>query len=316
MVLLAGLSLAGPGPSRKQVEAMTLIDTLLRGELNANQASNRLSPMGEDAFICRSLAARLRQFGAGQAWYRPAIVVMASVAVHDEEVEHFLKGAVADDDITVRLAAIRGLGRAKSTGAVPLLEGLVGDRLVGLRRESAKALGVIGQPRSAAPLLTQAKVEADPEARAFQLQALGKVGDKRLFGELEKFLTNGSESTRLAAGQALCALADPKGFAFAKGLFASKDAFERTQGVRLFEGTPAKLSAAHLEPLLADADPSVRATAARVLYQGGQKDKLAWLVVESTKASADRRPPYERELETLGLRDDERAAILTKAGLK
>ncbi len=315
VVMLALGSLAG-GPSRRQQEATRLLDALASGELNANQASNRLSVMGEDAFICSALVARLRRFTAAPSWYRPAIVVLGAVAVPNPDVEQVLSAAFNDEDITVRMAAIRGVARAKGTRAAPQLEALIGDRLLGVRREAAKALGVLGQSRSAAPLLAQARVEADPETRAFQLQALGHLGDKKVVPELEKFLAQSSESTRLAAGQSLCALGSPKGFAFAKALFASKDAFERTQGVRLFEGTPAKVSAPHLEPLLADADASVRATAARVLYQGGQKDKLSWLVLESTKANADQRTPYERELETLGLRDDERAAILAKAGLK
>jgi hypothetical protein len=71
-----------------------------------------------------------------------------------------------------------------------------------------------------------------------------------------------------------------------------------------------------LEPLLKDDDRALQAAAARILYQGGDLPKLDWLVLRSFQSLGDDRLAYEKELESLRLPDDERRAILRRAGIK
>ncbi|HZI03703.1 MAG TPA: HEAT repeat domain-containing protein, partial [Archangium sp.] len=68
-------------------------------------------------------------------------------------------------------------------------------------------------------------------------------------------------------------------------------------------------------PLLEDKDRPVAASAARILYQGGDKTMMSWLVLASWKAQGEEKLAYEKELETLHLADDERKALLRKAGV-
>ncbi len=65
----------------------------------------------------------------------------------------------------------------------------------------------------------------------------------------------------------------------------------RRQGLALYEGVSAKKAEPSLRPLLEDKDRSVAASAARILYQGGDKKMLEWLVVASwnSKSAVEKR---------------------------
>jgi HEAT repeat protein len=164
-------------------------------------------------------------------------------------------------------------------------------------------------------LLATARLEPDPQTRVMMLEAVGASGDKRQAPALEAFLEDSSESTRFAAARGLCLLGAPAGFAFARKLLASEDKHVRRQGLALFEGLSAKQAAPMLRPLLEDKDRTLAAGAARILYQGGDKTMLSWLVLASWNAQGEQKLTYEKELETLQLADDERKALLRKAGV-
>ena len=98
-------------------------------------------------------------------------------------------------------------------------------------------------------------------------------------------------------------------------LLASEDKLVRRQGLALYEGVAVKQSAPALRPLLEDEDRTLAASAARVLYQGGDKTMMSWLVLASWNAQGEEKLVYEKELEALHLADDERKALLRKAGV-
>jgi HEAT repeat protein len=187
---------------------------------------------------------------------------------------------------------------------------------LGVRREAARALGALHATKAGPALMKAAQAEGEPEVREAMLVAAGQAGDKRQTAALERFLDDSSESARFAAAQGLCALGSTRGFEFAKKRIASADRYERMRGVLLFEGARAKDAAAVLEPLLDDKDLAVGAAAARVLYQGGDEKKLDWLVLHSFQSNGENKLVYEKELEALRLADDQRRAILAKAGIK
>jgi HEAT repeat protein len=161
-----------------------------------------------------------------------------------------------------------------------------------------------------------AAAEGEPEVREAMLIAAGQTADKRQIAALERFLDDSSESARFAAAQGLCALGARAGFDFAKKRLASDDRYERRRGLALFEGSHAKDAAAVLEPLLEDKDRTLAAAAARILFEGGDASRLDWLVLKSFQANGEEKLPYERELEALRLTDDQRRAILGKAGIR
>jgi HEAT repeat protein len=210
--------------------------------------------------------------------------------------------------------AAQGLGKLRSRSVqvlVPLLE----DKSLGVRKEAARALGASRNPAMGKLLVSAAKRETELEVRAEMLAAAGEAGDAKQAPVLKEFLTSDSEITRFAAAKGLCRLGAQDGFAFADKLLASEDRFVRRQGLALYEGVPAKKASPTLTPLLKDADKSLAAGAARILYQGGDKKMLDWLVLASFQAQGEEKLAYEKELETLQLADDQRKAILRRAGM-
>jgi hypothetical protein len=91
---------------------------------------------------------------------------------------------------------------------------------------------------------------------------------------------------------------------------------ERRQVLQLLEGVPRKQGEPLLRPLLAEADLALAAGAARLLAQAGDASMRGWLVLASHRAGPELRAPFERELEALGVGDEERRAVLTRAGLR
>ena len=295
-------------------EALRALDGFLSGTMPLNAAINRVQFLGEEFRVSSELVMAARRSTGKQL--EQILEFLAALGVRNEDVERvFLNAMKSDENGEVMLGA-RGLGRIKSDKAVPALIEMLSSPVMGPRREAARALGEIRKPAAAAPLLKAAKAEKDFDLRLMMIVSAGKSGDKKQIPAFEALLTDDSESTRLAAGQALCAVGAPKCTQFANKLIASKDKNERFQGVMVFEGSSAKFSSPTLKPLLADADDKLRARACRILVQGGDKTGLEWLVLESTKAKGEARLIYEDELEKLRITDEQRQAILKKAGLQ
>lgn len=300
----------------KLAETREALAALEAGSLSPTQVANRISFAGTEAVATDAIAFALRRLvdtKVRNAFFE----VLAQIATpHPELLALATTAARTTDDLSYRMNGLRILGRLKQPAALPVLTPLLTEKTLGVRREAAKALIAIKSAKAARELLVAAKTEDDPETRALMIIGVGKLGDPKQAKGLESMLESSSESTRLAATQALCLLGNKKGVDAAKVLFASKDKYERLQGAMLFDGAPAKLAAPMLTPLLGDPEVSVRARAARLLAQGGDGRMVEWLVLESFKAPVDARLIYETELELLRLPDEQRALILKKAGLK
>ena len=134
-------------------------------------------------------------------------------------------------------------------------------------------------------------------------------------GQIVWFPNNVKGGARQAAAQGLVLLGSPRGFAYAKAKLASSDRYERMAALALFDGVGAKAAAPLVAPLLDDEDRRLAAQAARVLYDGGDRSKLEWLVLQSYQANGEERLPYEEVLERLRLTDEQRAAILRQKGI-
>jgi HEAT repeat protein len=294
----------------RRAEARAEVHKVLGGG-NPQAALSRLVFLGEQRFAARELVRAWDQVLAEDR-RRNVAQVVASLAV--PAAEPFLVELTSSPDAVLRMHGAFGLWRISSRQHA-VLEPLLKDPSWPVRREAARALGQAGLRRSAGPLLAAAKAEGEPEARSAMLLSLGRCGDRKTEAALNAFLEHSSESARFAAAQGLIHLGGKKGFEFAGKLLDSEDRFVRRQGVALFEGVGAKQARPHLEPMLDDADKRVAAAAARMLYQGGDTERLSWLVVAAWTAAAQDKPHYEAELETLMLTDDQRRELLRKAGL-
>jgi HEAT repeat protein len=311
VVLWAGLSFAG---RNTRAEADQVIEQALSGAMNPAQAVTRLGFLGQERWAASEFAAAARRAEGRQLVV--IVELLAQLGVPDEHAVPVLLAQLGSPDIALRLPAIRGLGRMRLTAAAPKLEPLLSDKVLGVRRESARALGAMAARHAGPALMKAAQAEDDLETRALMLVAVGRVGDQAQARGLITQLEGSSELTRTAAAQALCLLNHPRGLDYARKQLQAPDAYARLAAVQLFEGAPAKAAAPVLQRALDDVDPKVRATAGRVLAQGGDASKVTWLVLESMKATGDARLAFETELEPLHLSDEERAAILKKAGLK
>jgi HEAT repeat protein len=303
------------GPQEKSQEVAATIARMLSGEMSQNAATNRLTYLGAGGWAVDYMAELLkREFNPKRRLL--LVEAVAAIAVASPAAESVLGQATTEEDISLRLAGVRGLARLKSARATPTLLNLLKDPMVGVRREAARSIGQVGLPSAGVPLMRAAAKEEDLEARALMLVAVGRVGAKTQRLALEKVLDSKSEVERTAAGQALCLLGAPRGVAFAKSLLTSPESAARLQGVLLFEGASAKQARRMLEPMLADTSVKVRANAARVMAAGGDWVMADWLVVESFKAQGDDRVLFENEIEKLRLTDEQRQSALRKAGIK
>jgi HEAT repeat protein len=296
------------GERRQETEAV--ISGLTRGSA-VPAAISRLRFLGEEAYAAEEISGALRR-ESNERIRRNLAAVLAGL--ESRAAEPALGRLTIDADSAVRMYAAQGLARLGSRNTrvlLPLLE----DKSSGVRREAAKALGASRSPKVGRVLVKAAKAEKDLEVRAAMLAAVGESGDAKQAAALKGFLSSDSESTRFAAARGLCLLGSPDGFAFAGKLLGAQDRFVRRQGLALYEGVSAKKASPALKPLLEDDDRTLAAGAARILYQGGDASMLDWLVLASWNAKADAKLAYEKELETLQLRDDQRKAILRRAGV-
>jgi HEAT repeat protein len=306
---------ATPPSVRKRLErrAQThgLVGEVLRGNLPVPTAISRLRLLREEPYAAELLADALPGVLEPRR-LRDVTAVLAGLETRGAEPS--LVELAGHEDGAVRMYAVQGLGKLRSRRTdvlVPLLE----DKSLGVRREVARALGATGNAEVGKALLTTARTETDPQTRVLLLEAVGASGDKTQAPALKAFLDDSSESTRFAAARGLCLLGAAEGFAFARKLLAAEDKHVRRQGLALYEGLPVKQSSAALRPLLEDEDRTLAAGAARILYQGGDKTMMSWLVLASWNARGEEKLTYEKELETLHLADDERKALLRKAGV-
>lgn len=320
-LLAAGLCWAGPAADARAVarrqEAMELLRQIVRGPGNPQPAISRLQFLGEAAFAANELALRLPAEVEVRKRRTLALALAQLAQPGIAEVVQVLEHALKDEDGAVRMYAAQGLGRVGDGASARKLLPLLNDKTLGVRKEAALSLGALKDPRAGPPLMAAAKAEGEIEVRAMMLAMVGRTGDKAQARALEEFLASDSELTRFGAAQGLCGLGSPRGYEYARRLIASAERSTRLQGLKLFEGSTARAAAPVLAPLLLDADPAVAAVAGRLLYQGGDAKKLDWLVLRSHHTtSVDERMYFEKELEALRLRDDQRREILTRAGIK
>lgn len=315
LTLILLVSLVALGKPQQAAEAQQVLSQFLEGTMGLNQAINRIQFLGYESWVCHELLFALKRT-AEKRKRAQILEFVVSITPRDREVEQALLGLLTNEEVGEVMLASRGLARLKSELAVKPLIGLLAHKMLGIRREAARALGDIGKPAATAPLLKAAKAELELELKLLMITSAGRAGDKKQLPVFEALLKDDSESTRQAAAQALCLLGSPRGVQFAAKLLASEDRHERLQGVMLFEGASAKVASPVLVPVLDDKDDKVRARAGRILVQGGDAKRLDWLVIESARAKGEQRLVYEDELEKLRLSDEQRQAILKKAGLQ
>ncbi len=211
---------------------------------------------------------------AARAATLPAATARAIAVAEDQRrFEPVLAGHLSHADASVRARAARAVGRLQDSTTVAAMTPLVRDPDVGVRREAVFALGQIGH-RSARAALEGALLDRDADTRGLAVEALGKLLDPAATGRVSAFLRAQSPAHRRHAAVALWRLADTTAVDALIARLGDADASVRWRVVYALEKLvmPARIVPA-VTPLLADADPLVRAHAARTL--GRQRSRLA-----------------------------------------
>jgi HEAT repeat protein len=309
MLLAVGLGVASSAaaPSRGRAEASQAIAQLLAGG-NAGTALSRIQYAGQEVFAAAELETRWPQLAEPRA-RREVATVLAGLGA--KRTEPLFISWLDDADATLRMLGAQGLGRLRSARGGRLVP-LLADGNSAVRREAARALGSLKDPRHGPALIKAAGTEGEPEVRAVMLISVGQSGHKHSAKALAGFLAHSSEATREAAVRALCLLGDARGFEQAKQLLASPDKFVRRKAVGLLEGAERKRARPLLLGALEDQDLRTAAQAARVLHLHGEPGMVEWLVLGSHRAAAEDKLAYEEPLEKLLVTSEQRQAILRK----
>ena len=182
----------------------------------------------------------------------------------DGELARFLKSPVP----AVRARAALAAGRLQDSTSVSALLPLLKDADARVRREAAFALGQVGH-RAARVALEQSLGDPDGAVADLSLEALGKLGDKAATPRVvERLSAKGAKGAQLRgdAAIALWRLADKSALGSLLAHLDEPVADVRWKVVYALEklDDPRRIGPA-VTPLLRDADPLVRAHAARTL---------------------------------------------------
>jgi HEAT repeat protein/cyclophilin family peptidyl-prolyl cis-trans isomerase len=157
-----------------------------------------------------------------------------------------------------RAFAAKGLGALKNASALPVLMPLLssGDRNVLI--ETVRALGRIGDPASAEPLMkVLADAATDPQVRLEAVSAIGGIHTTVVGEALLDALADPSPPMRAAALRALSAFDRENFITVLSGLDSDPHWSVRAALATVLGTLPAENALARLDPLLADADQRV-----------------------------------------------------------
>jgi hypothetical protein len=103
-------------------------------------------------------------------------------------IEHIMS-ATADVDIRIKVKAIEYLGNLRATDATPVLvqQLFLRETGAGVKQKILVALGKIGDPRGAEPIMEFLKRQLDDQTKSVALFALRDVGNDRLLAFLDTF---------------------------------------------------------------------------------------------------------------------------------
>ncbi|MCS7272638.1 MAG: MFS transporter [Fimbriimonadales bacterium] len=187
-------------------------------------------------------------------------------------------------DVATRLQAVRTLMEEKTPLAVEELTAALHDPTPEVRREAAKALGVIGDAR-AVPALVQALHDPASDLVLEAAEALGAIGSSEATPELVKLLSAERIEVRIAAIQALRRIADPRALPHllerlerAPGPLEQASLLEAITTTLERADSSVQLSATQFVRWLESEHADVRADAAAVLAQLPREPQIAPLL--------------------------------------
>lgn len=124
-------------------------------------------------------------------------------ATNDSKAFEFLIQAIGDRDVRVRVKAIEALADMRATPATPVLVQhlFLTTTEVPMKQRILAALGEIGDPAAARPIIELLQRDLDPATRGTAIYALGDIGSAEAIETLEKIAEADADAVqrRLAA---------------------------------------------------------------------------------------------------------------------
>jgi HEAT repeat protein len=173
------LSLLLPSPARAQFLSQ---GERIGSQLSGDRVKDRLNRQKKGA----NLTEWVRRLQNDRPETRLDAVKSLGDSKDPKAIEHLLS-ATADVDIRVKVKAIEYLGNLRATDATPVLvqQLFLRDVGPGIKQKVLIALGKIGDPRGAEPIMEFLKRKLDLQTRATALFALREVGNDRVLAFLD-----------------------------------------------------------------------------------------------------------------------------------
>jgi len=180
-----------------------------------------------------------------------------------KEIDPALLAQMNGADAATRVVLIQTLAARRSEAAVPVLEKGLGDEDASIRRESATALGALGQAQAVAPLVALlTKTDKDDERQAAEKAVLAvcdRVDDKAKCGAPVLAALGGAKGPAKAAlVRTLIKVADPKALAAVRGALGDADAGVQDAALRTLADWPDAAAAAPLLEIAKTSDNANR----------------------------------------------------------
>jgi len=204
-------------------------------------------------------------------------IVNALASATDPSAVAVLSDAARQRDPTLRVAALKALGRVGNRDAVPLLKLALAKGQVFDRVTAAESLLLLGDSSGVEVLRATLNDHSNGNARAMAAVALGYAHDPASLQMLRQALTDENIDVRLGAAAALTHYNDAGGVAYLRGAIRDQDQVTRRHAAQLFDDMA--FDAAH--PILVEAlsspDSEVQLAAVKTLGTGGGNPEVELL---------------------------------------
>ncbi len=197
-------------------------------------------------------------------------VVNALSSATDPSAVAVLSDAVKQSsDPSLRLAALKGLGKVGNRDAMPLLKLALTKGRVNERVIAAESLLLMGDNSGVELLRATLSNHADGNAQAMAAVALGYAHDPASLPMLRQALTDQNIDVRLGAAAALTHYNDAGGIAYLRGAIRDQDQVTRRHAAELFDDLAFDAGRPILVQALSSPDADVQLAAVKTLGTAG-----------------------------------------------
>ncbi len=232
--------------------------------------------------------------GLGEIGDRKAVDILAHLYYHAELLDRrfiinalssatdpsaivVLSDAARQPDPTLRMAALRGLGRLGNRDAKPLLRTALAKSQIFERVTAAEALLLLGDNSGVGLLRATLNDHSDGNARAMAAVALGYAHDSSVVPMLRQALVDQNIDVRIGAAAALTHYGDSGAVAYLRGAIRDPDQVTRRHTAQLFDDIAFDSGHPILVEALSSPDSDVQLAAIKTLGTAGGDSEVELL---------------------------------------